>query len=105
MKNILKINGKKYTAKEFDFNALCDFSDMGVDIGQASEKPMNFLRAYIAFCSGLSVEEAGNEITQHIIGGGKIDEAIEIMSAKMDESGFFRALSKATEENLEQSEE
>ena len=44
------VNGKEYRAKEFDFNLMCDFEDMGISIADMSKKPMAVVRAYFALC-------------------------------------------------------
>lgn len=93
------INGKEYKAKAFDFNLVCDLEDMGVQIGEAGNKPMSMVRAYISLCIGKGKEFSGREIEQHIIGGGQFDEIMDVMSAEMDKSDFFQALRKKEQEN------
>lgn len=92
-----EINGKKYTAKPFDFNLICDLEDMGVSLQDASSKSMSMVRAYFALCTGMDKEFAGKEMEQHIIGGGKFDEIITAMSEEMEGSDFFRALNETAE--------
>ena len=99
MDKIISINGKTAIAKEFDFNLICDLEDMGISVDAMGSKPMSLLRAYIGKCFGVSIEQAGKEMESHIIGGGKFDDIMETMSAKMEESDFFRSLSKTTEED------
>lgn len=95
-----QINGKTYNAVPFDFNMIVNLEDCGVVITDSKRKPMSLVRAYLATCMGASVEDAGNEIGQHIINGGDLSEVMEVIGSEMEESDFFRALPKtATESN------
>ena len=96
MSRIFTINNKTYTAKEFDFNFLCDLENMGLSLEDIDKKPMSMVRAYLAFSAGLSNEAAGKEIENHLINGGKFDDVVEAMSAQMQDSGFFRSINKGT---------
>ena len=102
--NKITVNGKKYTAKAFDFNTVCELEDMGVALQDAQKKPMSVARAYFAVCAGLDADDAGKELEQHIIGGGKFDEIIKAMTKEMEKSDFFQALGKKSEEATPQSE-
>ena len=98
MQRTFTINNKRYTAKPFDFNLICDLEDAGVQLAEISDKPMSAVRAYFTICSGLDKEEAGLEMQAHLIGGGKMDDVIEAMNAEMKESDFFRAITKSEDE-------
>lgn len=91
------INGKEYKAKEFDFNLICDLEDMGVAIQTAQEKPTSFIRAYATLCMNTNKAKAGAELQEHMINGGDFTEITEALSAMMEESDFFRNLTKKTE--------
>lgn len=91
------INGKSYKAKELDFNGMCELEDFGVSMTDVSGKNLSLVRAYFAFCSGKSAENAGKEIQAHMLGGGKLDELAEIMKDAIDNSDFFRALAENAE--------
>ena len=93
------VNNKKYVAKDFTYNTVCDLEDMGVSLSDFKAKPMSVIRAYLAICSDGDMDNAGNEIQAHIIAGGNFDDMMQIMSEKMDESDFFQALSNRTEDN------
>ena len=93
------VNGVDYVAKDFNFNTVCDLEDMGVALADIGNKPMSMLRAYISICSGRDMEFAGEQIEQHIIKGGNFEDVMQIISEKMEESGFFRALQNRTESN------
>ena len=94
MTNKFTVNGKEYKAKAFDFNMVVDLEEMGVSLAESAKKPMSMVRTYFAICSGLALDVAGKEIEQHIIGGGKLDDVMTAMSKEMEESDFFRALTK-----------
>lgn len=99
MKNFA-INGKEYKAVPFDFNLVCDMEDMGVSMEQIRDKPISAIRAYFSLCARLNRAAAGKEIEAHIISGGKLDDAMNIMFEEMEDSDFFRALNKTTEEKI-----
>ena len=93
-----ELNGNNIVAKEIDFNLLADFDDFGVSIEDAGSKPLVFMRAYVAYCMGVSLEEAGQNINDHIINGGKIDDVFKVVNEALEESGFFRALQDESKE-------
>ena len=99
------VNNKKYVAKDFTYNTVCDLEDMGVALSDFKGKPMSVVRAYLAVCADSDMEYAGNEIQAHVVAGGNFDDMMQIMSEKMDESDFFRALQSRTEENPSEGEE
>lgn len=88
----MKINGKEVKL-EITFNTICQLEDMGVDISESS-KPMSMLRGFIAVALGESLEEAGKEIEEYIVGGGDVKELVDAMVSALKESGFFQALAK-----------
>lgn len=92
------ISGKEYIAKEFDFNTVCDLEDLGVSLEDMDEKPMSMMRAYFQLCAGVNKIEAGMLLQKHLISGGKMDELTKAMSAAMEESDFFQALSQKAKE-------
>ena len=94
-KENITVNGRVYRAKELDFNFLCNLGDNGIDISDIDKKMLPALRVYVAFCMDTSVEEAGDELSRHIIGGGNFEDIISIFGEKAEDSDFFRALNKA----------
>ena len=88
------INGKRYNAKPFDFNTVCDLEDNGVALTEMQKKPMSMARAYFALCFNGSKEDAGKEIEAHVRSGGNFNDLYEVMGEEMNESGFFQALKK-----------
>lgn len=93
MKTYLTINNRRYEAKEFDFNLICDLSDMGIDFDQMRKAPASTIRAYASLCMDVDKDTAGEELQAHIIGGGKLDDIAEIMMDMIGQSDFFQALS------------
>lgn len=94
MKHTFTINNVVYTAKEFDFNTVCDLEDYGVSLEEMQKKPTSAIRAYFALCTGGSIEDAGNEMQAHIMAGGNLNDLTQAMVAEMNESDFFQALTK-----------
>lgn len=84
MTNTFTLNGKEYKAKPMNFNALCFLEKAGVDMSSAELSNFNFIRAYMAFCMGVSPEKAGDEIQAHVDENGW-DGLTEIFSSVMEE--------------------
>lgn len=96
------INGKRYNAKPFDFNTVCDLEDYGVALSEMTKKPMSMARAYFALCYNGDKAEAGKEIQEHVKNGGNFNDLYKAMGEEMNESDFFQALNKKeNEENPE----
>lgn len=89
-----KINGKNIESKEFNFNLICDMEDLGFSIADIAKKPTSAVRAYLALCMDISLDEAGKEIEEHMINGGTLNSLMSAMSYEMKASDFFQALSK-----------
>ena len=98
MDRFFVINGKRYKAKPFDFNTVCDLEDNGVSLAEMQKKPMSMVRAYFSLCFKGSKEDAGAEIQAHVVNGGNFNEVYEAMGAEMNESDFFQALNKKEDE-------
>lgn len=98
MRETIIVNKKPYSAKELTYNALCVFEEKyGISISELDNQSLNFLRGYVAYCMGASLDEAGREIEEHIIGGGDFKELTEVLSDALSESDFFRSLLKGEE--------
>lgn len=91
------LNGKTYTAKEIDFNMICDLEEQGISLEDIEKKPMSMIRTYIAICMNATKEYAGKQMEEHFINGGKLDDVATVMGEAMETSGFFQALNKGTE--------
>lgn len=99
------INGRKYKPIELDFNAICDMEDNGISLGDVRSKPQSTARAYLALYYNGNTDVAGNEIQQHIIGGGTLEGLFDAFRESVEESGFFQAINKGTTETPSESEE
>jgi len=92
--NTFTINSKVITAKPITFNVVCDFERMGIALEELADKKFSLVQAYTAICLGCSLEEAGNQINTD----PNAMEGIMIAFGKeVDESDFFRTLSKGAE--------
>ena len=106
MKTYFTLNNRRYEAREFDFNLICDLQELGINILDMSgmrNNPVTAIRAYASLCIGSDKETAGEEIQAHVINGGGFDEILEAMQKKMEESDFFQALNKDSEEKTQKS--
>ena len=92
-----EVNNVTYTAREIDFNFLCDLEDEGISLADVDKKPMSAIRAYFTMCHGGSKEVAGKEIESHLIGGGNLEELMEAFADAIQKSDFFQAISKSQE--------
>lgn len=101
------INDNKYVAKEIDFNAYCEFEDMGLSFfgSEMGRKGMSFLRGYLAYCGNISIEQAGKEMECHMINGGDFQQLSEIFAEEVENSSFFRAIKNQTEQMETETEE
>ena len=96
--NVIKINGKEYKTAGITFNTVCELENKGIALTDMANKQTAFIRAYFAVCANISVEQAGNELEQHIIGGDNFEDIYTVITNEVQESGFFRALTKKAEE-------
>lgn len=102
MKTYFTINNRRYEAKEFDFNLICDLQEMGVnvlDMTSIKRNPIPIIRTYVSLCMDADKEIAGAEIQSHIVNGGTFEEVLGVITDMMENSDFFQALSKETTEN------
>ena len=75
------LNEKEYKVKPFDFNMVCEFEDLGISMNALATKPTVAIRAYIAICGNIDLEEAGKQISEHIINGGNLNSVTEALNA------------------------
>lgn len=101
---MVTINGVAYPNREITFNDFCAFEDKGLDLQKMGEKPMNFIRAYVALLMNGSDEEAGLAINDHIANGGDIEDIMNAMSEAIEESGFFRPQQQTAKSSTPKSE-
>lgn len=98
MSNIFVINEKTYVAKPFNFGLICDLEDLGVSLEDIDKIPFKFMRTYFYLCGKFSsIEQASEEINAHVVNGGSMDVVFDVITKEMEESDFFRAISKTEE--------
>lgn len=103
MKETIVVNGKKYPAKEIDFNFVCELEMNGIEFTEMGTKTISAARCYIAHCMGASVDVAGEELNQHFINGGTLEDIMSMFGEKIETSGFFQAINKAAEKKAPKS--
>lgn len=92
------INGKEYNGAKFDYNAYCSLSEMGIPVDKLLTDPFVGVRGYLAISGDMTVQEAGNELEQHIINDGDLSDISKVFAEEINKSGFFqKLLSKVTE--------
>ena len=94
MDRLLTLNGRSYKAADFDLNLICDFEDRGISLDDISNKMFNVIRQYVASSMNTDPKTAGIEISNHLNNGGKLEDISDVMTAAMEDSGFFRTKSK-----------
>ena len=101
------INGRNYVvSRELDFSYLVMLDKNGIEVSKMSG--LAAVNCFLAFIGGMTEEQASNEITQHVINGGNLQEIIDAYAKAIEASGFFRALMEQTEKGqkeVEQTEE
>ena len=95
--NTFLINNKRYVAKELTFGAVRYLEGNGISLSELGSRPFSLAAGYLAFCAGISINAADEEIENHVINGGNLDGIFEAVTEAMNESRFFQALNKKTE--------
>lgn len=95
---MFSVNGKVYQSKEFTFGVIRQFEDYGLQMSEIQNKPMTMVSAYLSVCGKMPLDKADEEINEHIINGGNFDDVMEVISEEMNNSRFFQALNKKSEE-------
>lgn len=103
--NTFRVNGKTYFKREITFNAICDLDKMGISISNLKDTPFAAARAYLAICGNLNEDVAGDEIQEHVMGGGDISVILNAFAESLSESGFFRGIEKKPKETKNRAEE
>lgn len=91
--NTVMINNKVVVIKNIDFSAICELEDLGLDVSKVGSKTFSSVRSAVAFHMGISLDDAGKEIENHIKNGGKLDALVPLLEAIV-ESDFFQALAQ-----------
>lgn len=96
MKKNVTINKKAYGVKPVTFNSICELEDLGLSIVSLKDFKKNIFstyRACFSFHSGLPIELAGEEMSEHLCNGGTLDDFQPFLEAVV-ESDFFKRLAK-----------
>lgn len=104
MSDFIHLNGRSIKAADVDFNFVAMLGENNINLSEIGRKPIPSIRVYVAHCTGLDVDTAGEIINQHIINGGNLADLMSVFSKKCDESDFFRAISTPEETNIIESE-
>lgn len=88
----LELNAKTYEIEGFTFGTLCALEARKIGISDLTNKPMSFLRDFIAIQTGMKTAEAEKEINDHIVNGGSIEGLMNTITECLEESGFFQKL-------------
>lgn len=86
------LNGEKVLAKPFNTNTVCEFSERGLEVGDIVTKAIPTMRAYIGICLGVTDEEAGNKLDEHMNNGGSYSAINDVMNTQIENSGFMKGL-------------
>ena len=89
----MKINGKDYNLGEITFKTMCELENMGINVSNMMEKPMNTILGFVTLATG-SKEVAEAEINEHLINGGNFNSIVESIQEAMLDSGFMKAVQK-----------
>ena len=96
--NRFTVKGVTYTAKPFTYGMICKLEKYDVHFDKIEKLPNSLISAYFAICADISLEQAEELIQNHIINGGALDDITDPMAKEMNDSDFFRALSKKEEQ-------
>lgn len=96
------VNGKTYFAKDLNFEYLVELDKH--DIKVANITGAAAINCFFAYCSGMDEKQASDEISQHIINGGSLDDIVGAYAKALEDSGFFRALMEQTKKEPEKVE-
>lgn len=87
----VKINNKKYTVPELTFEHLTQMEEQGFSVVESFHKKQYFLLAMGFVCVVANVErdDAEKLLTQHVYGGGSVQQIISVFMKAVAESDFF----------------
>ena len=104
MKNTFTICGKIITAKPFDLNMVCDLEELGVRMDDYGKNKLSLIRAYLAICENIGLEDAGKMIEKSLINGEDISDIAESIDKELEKSDFFQTMFKMQEETTTESQ-
>ena len=83
----VKINGRMYDIKELGFEDMILLEDEGVDL-MSGDLTFRNVVTILGYMVGLETLECAKELTQHVKGGGTLEEVMEVINVAMEDSGF-----------------
>lgn len=99
------INNVTYAVHDFDFNTIAELEEVGISAGRLVSPTPNVLRGLLAVNGHMTMEQAGEELTEHIVAGGDFEEMIEALAKSLENSDFFLKLLKSGQEEMEKQKE
>lgn len=85
----MTINGHEYTVPAMDFKSMCKLEKMGINLSEMGNMPMTVMAGFMALAMNASLDEAMDEIQNHIADGGVIDDIATPFNKALEESGFL----------------
>lgn len=98
------VNEKTYVLNEelnFKFLVMLDKNDIKV----TNMTGLATVNCFLAFVGNMDEDQASEEISQHVIKGGKLDDVYTAYKQALEESGFFRSLMEQAETGQKEVEE
>lgn len=91
MKTSIIINSKEYKVPKFDFDAMCELEELGLDFN-STKQSFSYIRALVAYTMKCDLNEASEAISEHVKTGSIAD--FSVLSKALTESDFFQNLTK-----------
>ena len=91
------MNSKEYEIPEFTYGTLCELEDLGLnftDISTIQNKPLNFVRTFLAYVCKLNLQQVDEEITKHLEEGGDFTNLFNPIIEALTSSDFFQVQAK-----------
>lgn len=94
------INNKKYAVPELNFGHSKMMEQMGLPLDGIVSRKYFFtaLSAFVAIVVRCEPEQADHLIEQHVLGGGSVEDIYKAYVIAITESGFFKRLLQAHEQ-------
>lgn len=102
---MITVANKQYKAAPMTFGNVCKLERMGAPITEMNDRPLTVACAYVALCMNKSIDAAAEAIEAHIVGGGTLNDIMEVFKEELEQSGFFKALREKSAETQEADEE
>ena len=97
------LNKRVYEVKELNFEYLVMLDKNDVKVSNISG--IAAINCFVAYCGDMTEKQASDEISAHVVSGGRLEDIVDVYAKALEESGFFRALMEQTAERQENVEE